>query len=120
MSKKWREIRRDLGDVKERELQARVEAEVHRIESVTKLDQLRRARALSQVQLAEQMGLGQGAVSRIERQSDLYLSTLRRFVQAMGGRLHIVAEFENADPITLDLFGDIVKKTTPARRKKPA
>jgi predicted XRE-type DNA-binding protein len=57
------------------------------------LNELRRARELSQQALAERLGTTQPEVSRIESRTDMYLSTLRRFVEAMGGELVIVAEF---------------------------
>jgi transcriptional regulator with XRE-family HTH domain len=55
--------------------------------------ELRAARRLTQEQLAETLGLTQGAVSQVEHQTDLYLSTLRKFVEAMGGQLEICAQF---------------------------
>jgi transcriptional regulator with XRE-family HTH domain len=57
------------------------------------LAQVRQARRLTQVQLAEQSGLSQGEISRIERRSDLYLSTLERYLQAMGGELRLIGQF---------------------------
>lgn len=107
-TKSWRDIRRPLSAEKEAALQEQVKAEVERLNRVTGLDQLRRARSLSQVQLAEQLGTNQGALSRLERQSDLYISTLRRFVHALGGEIHIIAKFKDAEePLELDLFGDL-------------
>lgn len=103
----WREVRRTLSPDREAALRERVATESVRLRSVTRLDQLRRARSLSQVQLAEQLGTNQGALSRLERQSDLYISTLRRFVHALGGEIRIVVKFGDADPIELDLFGDL-------------
>jgi transcriptional regulator with XRE-family HTH domain len=72
-----------------------------------KLDELRRARNLSQEQLAQAWGKDQAAVSRIERQTDLYVSTLRRFIEAAGGELCITARFPNGDPVEIEGFGDI-------------
>ena len=82
-----------------------------------KLDQLRKARALSQTQLAEQLHTNQGAVSRIEKQTDLYVGTLRRFVHGMGGRLTITAEFPDAEPIELDLFSDLEDRAFTRERR---
>lgn len=59
------------------------------------LTELRRARAMTQATLAEAFGTSQGEVSRIERQADLYLSTLARYVEAMGGELELVARFDD-------------------------
>ncbi|MBF6619595.1 MAG: XRE family transcriptional regulator [Patulibacter sp.] len=62
------------------------------------LAELRKARNLTQVTLAEALDTTQGKVSRVERQSDLYLSTLSRFVEAMGGELELSVRFpDNAE-----------------------
>lgn len=59
------------------------------------LTQLRRARQLTQTQLATALGVSQAQVSRVENQADLYLSTLRSYVQAMGGELELRAVFSD-------------------------
>ncbi len=60
------------------------------------LAELRRARALTQAQLASALNVSQAQVSRIEHQTDLYLSTLESYVAAMGGSLELVAVFDDA------------------------
>jgi hypothetical protein len=57
------------------------------------LQELRRARQISQEQLAEELGATQPEISKIENWTDMYVSTLRRFVEAMGGELDIIARF---------------------------
>ena len=57
------------------------------------LEKLRSARELTQTDMAELLGVNQSAVSKIERRSDMYLSTLRNYVSAMGGTLQIQAVF---------------------------
>ena len=57
------------------------------------LHELRRARQLSQEQLAEELGATQPEISKMEHRTDMYVSTLRRFVEAMGGELEIIARF---------------------------
>jgi hypothetical protein len=57
------------------------------------LAELRRAQALSQAQIAEQLNIGQAAVAKIEKRADMYVSTMRRFVEAMGGELEMTARF---------------------------
>ena len=57
------------------------------------LNELRRARQLSQEQLAEELGATQPEISKMEHRADMYVSTLRRFVEAMGGELEIIARF---------------------------
>jgi len=57
------------------------------------LQELRHARELTQATLAEKMECGQDEISKLERRADTLVSTLRRYVEAMGGRLDIVAAF---------------------------
>ena len=71
-----------------------------------KLKDLRRARQLSQEEMAERLGTNQGAISRIERQTDMYVRSLRRYVEAAGGSLVISAFFPDAEPIELEDIGD--------------
>lgn len=66
------------------------------------LKDLRLAVERTQQDLAASLGVGQDTISRIERRSDLLLSTLRRYVQAMGGELDLVARFPNRPPVFLD------------------
>ena len=57
------------------------------------LRQLREAREQSQVEMAEKLHIKQAAVSRLERRTDMYVSTLRSYIEAMGGELEIIARF---------------------------
>jgi len=65
------------------------------------LRDLRQAFALTQEHMAEILGVGQESISRLEKRSDLLLSTLRSYVKAMGGELRLVAEFPNRPPVLL-------------------
>jgi DNA-binding XRE family transcriptional regulator len=65
------------------------------------LRELRKARKLTQVRMAKALGVTQDSVSRLEKRSDLLLSTLRRTVEAMGGTLSLVAEFPDRAPVVL-------------------
>ncbi len=65
------------------------------------LRELRRAHKLTQERVAETLGIGQDQVSRLEQRSDLLLSTLRSYVEAMGGRLTLIAEFPKRKPVVL-------------------
>lgn len=90
---KFSEIRRGKGDPRWEARAREFRAEMER-EELT-LAELRRARALTQAQLAEALDTTQSAVSRLEKQTDLYLSTLRSYVEAMGGTLKVEAVFPN-------------------------
>ena len=65
------------------------------------LRELRKARQLTQVSVARELGVSQDAVSRMEQRSDLLLSTLRRTVEAMGGSLSLIARFPDRPPLEL-------------------
>lgn len=65
------------------------------------LRELRKARKLTQVRLASRLGITQDGVSRLEKRSDLLLSTLRETVEAMGGNLSLVAQFPDRAPVVL-------------------
>jgi transcriptional regulator with XRE-family HTH domain len=76
------------------------------------LAKLREARLRSQAQIAEKLGIKQAAVSRLERRTDMYLSTLRELIAAMGGRLQIVAEFPDRPPVVITQFRTLDQITT--------
>jgi len=65
------------------------------------LRELRTARKLTQVRMARALGITQDSVSRLEKRSDLLLSTLRKTIEAMGGNLSLVAEFPDRPPVVL-------------------
>ena len=80
------------------------------------LRDLRKARQLTQVSVARQLGISQDGVSRLEQRSDLLLSTLRKTVEAMGGRLSLVARFPDSPPV--ELTG--IAETPPPRMTRAA
>ena len=61
------------------------------------LHELRRARALTQMELAETLNVNQPAVAKLEQRADIYVSSLRSYIEAVGGRLRIVAEFPEGE-----------------------
>lgn len=65
------------------------------------LRRLREARALTQSTIAELLDMDQSEVSRLEHRSDMLLSTLRRFVQATGGEMHVVVSYPDGGPVEL-------------------
>jgi predicted XRE-type DNA-binding protein len=69
------------------------------------LRNLRKAQSLTQATMAELLGMDQSEVSRLENRTDLLLSTLRRFVEATGGQLDLVARYPGSEPVTIK-FGD--------------
>ncbi len=88
----------DIGTARRKKVEARAAALI--AEEMT-LQELRQARKLTQVRLAKALGISQDGVSRLEKRSDLLLSTLRKSVEAMGGNLSLVAEFPDREPVVL-------------------
>jgi len=71
------------------------------------LQELRRARAMTQVRLARNLGVAQKQVSEIEKRTDMHISTLRRSIEAMGGKLSLIAEFPDRKPVVLSGIASI-------------
>jgi Helix-turn-helix domain len=74
------------------------------------LRDLRQARKLTQVRMAELLGMEQENVSRLERRTDLLLSTLKSYVAAMGGSLKLVAEFPDRPSVVVKAYGDMMEE----------
>jgi DNA-binding Xre family transcriptional regulator len=90
-TKSFRELRARIdADPRRRE---RVEAQTQALLAVVKLAELREARQATQQELAQALEMTQANVSRIEHEDDIYLSTLRRYVEALGGQLEVHAVF---------------------------
>ena len=70
------------------------------------LKQLREAQRKSQVEVAERLKTTQATISRLERRTDVYLSTLRKYVEAVGGKLRITAEFPDGPAVVIERFGE--------------
>jgi DNA-binding XRE family transcriptional regulator len=105
---------RNLSPAQRKKVEAR--AEELMAEEMT-LRELRKARKLTQVRIAKVLGITQDSVSRLEKRSDLLLSTLRKTVEAMGGRLSLVAEFPDRPPIVLSGIAEDDPAPKPGRRE---
>ena len=82
------------------------------------LRELRKARKLTQVRMAKVLGVTQDSVSRLEKRSDLLLSTLRKTVRAMGGNLSLIAEFPDRAPVVLAGIAEEEPRPKPMGRKR--
>lgn len=89
MARNFKELRARMSP----ERRARNEAAALALEAGMALDELREARELTQEQLARALGIRQAAVSKMERRTDMYLSTLAGIIKAMGGVLEMRAVF---------------------------
>ena len=81
------------------------------------LRDLRNALELTQKTMAESLGINQENLSRLERRSDLLLSTLSSYVKAMGGHLHLVAEFPDRPPVFLTGLAALDNERTKQNRR---
>jgi len=84
----------------------KIEAQTSRLKQEMALCELRQALDLTQTQLAESLHMKQAAISKFERQSDIYISTLRNILTAMGADLKIVASFPEGD-VQINQFDEI-------------
>ena len=102
VAKNFKELQESMSP----ERRARVEARVDEALKTLALDELREARKLTQTQLATLLEVDQGSVSKMERRTDMYISTLRSYIEAMGGALHIRAVFPDGE-VQIHQFGDV-------------
>ncbi len=105
----------DLSAARRKKIEARA-AEL--IAEEMSLRDLRKALTLTQKRIAETLGIGQDSVSRLEKRSDLLLSTLRSYIEAMGGSLSLIAEFPNREPVSLSGLTTMEAKPVASRRRR--
>lgn len=74
---------------------AKISAQTEQLETEMALNELRQAFSLTQEQLASKLKIKQPAISRLEQRSDMYISHLREVIEAMGGKLEIIASFDD-------------------------
>lgn len=112
MPRNLKEVMKSLPKARRTKIEARA-AEL--IAEEATLQDLRKAFGLTQVQMAKKLNIGQDSVSRVEKRADMLLSTLRGYVEAMGGELNLVAEFPGRPPVRLQLLEALLRD---ARRQK--
>lgn len=100
-----------LGRLPEAERQAVEARAAELIEEEASLRELRIAQERSQREIASRLGVQQAAVSKLERRTDMYVSTLRDLIRAMGGELEIVARFPNRRPVRITQFQALEAET---------
>jgi transcriptional regulator with XRE-family HTH domain len=93
MAKPFRDLREKMPEKNRKRAAARTKAML----AAMPLQELREARRLSQESLAELYKGRQSTISKLERRADMYVSTLRRYIQAMGGSLQIIARFPDGE-----------------------
>lgn len=98
-TKPWKEVKRKTPDTPER--RARSAARKQAMIDAMALGEIREKRGLTQTDVAKVMEVTQGRISRVERSPDVYLSTLREYVEALGGRLEVTAVFDDQDRVLI-------------------
>jgi transcriptional regulator with XRE-family HTH domain len=113
MATAWKSIKHKFSEERHVEIKQEAEAELKRIG----FDKLRLARQQTQVALAERLDIPQNAVSRMERRTDLLLSTLRGYVEGLGGKLELRAVFPDGE-FVLESLGPARSSKRIAERQK--
>ena len=85
------------------ERRARIAAKAAQLREAMTLEELRKALALSQEDMAETLTVGQPAVAKLEKRTDMHVSNLRRYVEALGGTLEITARFPDASVVLTNI-----------------
>jgi len=102
MARKFAELEAKMSP----ERRAKVDAEVKKALAEMPLNELRNARGLSQKMLAEALHIQQPAIAKLEKRTDMYISTLRSHINAMGGDLEVIARFPDGS-VRISQFSQI-------------
>lgn len=105
---------KDLTKAHSSARKARVANRVNELKAEMALAELRQVRDRTQAELARVLKVNQPAVAKLERRADIYVSNLRRYIEALGGTLEITARFPDAT-VTISNFADLA---APGRRKR--
>ena len=111
--KTWQEFEAQLPQRVRDKINAKFKVTMARL----RLGDIREAVGKTQVELADELGLGQGSVSKIERAADMYLSTLRRYIEALGGELEVLARFPEGTVVPIASLS--TPKRAASAKKKP-
>jgi DNA-binding transcriptional regulator YiaG len=102
-------ILQSIWDNLSEERKQRIQARTQELEKeYLTLQELRKAVGLTQAEIARSLEMPQSNVSRLERESDMLLSTLRNYIDAIGGNLVISVELPNKPPVRLNMLSDLV------------
>src|ERR1035437_537948 len=100
------------------ESRARIRQIAQEMRAEMNLREVRRLRKLTQARLSKKLKIGQEGVSRIEKRADLYLSTLRSYVEGVGGELTLMVKFPDRPPVILTGLGEDVAEKKAKRKAK--
>jgi predicted XRE-type DNA-binding protein len=103
------------------ERQERIEARYQELrQEVEGLRELRQIAGKAQADIATALNIKQPSVSKIEKQADMYLSTLRSYVEAIGGQLELIVKLPKRPPMTIQHLGDVAAPSVQPRNAGPA
>lgn len=102
MARKYAELRATMSPEARRQAQAQAQAMLAEMP----LNELRQARGLSQKDIAEKLHVQQPAIAKLEKRTDMYISTLRGHIEAMGGQLEVIARFPEG-AVRIGNFADL-------------
>ncbi|MDZ7667009.1 MAG: XRE family transcriptional regulator [Desulfotignum sp.] len=102
MAKKFEHLRSKMSP----EAQAMADKKAQAMLAEMPLNELRQARGLSQKKLAESLHIQQPAIAKMEKRTDMYISTLRSHIEAMGGKLEVLASFPEGT-VKINNFSDL-------------
>ena len=102
MANKFSDLRSRMSP----QAQARAAVKAQAMLAEMPLNELRQARGLSQKMLAEVLHVQQPSIAKMEKRTDMYLSTLRSHIEAMGGQLDVIARFPDG-AVKISNFGDL-------------
>ena len=117
MAKNVNEIIRRLSPARRKRVEKRAAQLI--AEEMTR-QELRRALERTQVEVARKLGITQDGVSRLEQRTDILLSTLRSYIAALGGRLSLIAEFPDHEPVVLSGIADQDARLVTSKTRKRA
>ena len=106
MANKWNNLKRKMSP----QVQARVDARVKATLQTMPLAEIRKAFGMTQADLAGKLDVAQGSVSKFENAADMYLKTLRKYVEALGGELHLTAKFADGRELEIGHLAEMAAR----------
>jgi transcriptional regulator with XRE-family HTH domain len=106
MTNKWKSLKQKMSP----QAQARVDARVRATLQSMPLAEIRKAIGLTQQDLAGKLDVAQGSVSKLENAADMYLTTLRKYIEALGGELHLTATFADGRRLEIEHLGELTPR----------
>ncbi len=103
MANQWNNLKRKMSPAAQARVDSRVKATLEKMP----LAEIRTAIGMTQADLAGKLDVTQGSVSKIENAADMYLTTLRKYVEALGGKLHLTATFSGGRRMEIDHLPEI-------------